>query len=224
MSSLQKFNETLEEFDKEVDKLKIASETYQKIEGITSTYENIVKEFKDNTETLKNCHSLQDKQFENVKKNLNTLSVNNREEFKAFSKLLVEKSVQIYKLEKTHHDATIKTLSSLTKEFEEKIYQIRKENNEFYKEIESTIKIKLDENRSQIKQIIENERNQIKQIFEIEFAKNTKELKAVISIESNKQIQILTNNQKTIKISLWIIGGLTIILSALAVIKLWMYQ
>ena len=93
---------------------------------------------------------------------------------------------------------------------EEKTDQIRKENKEFYKDLEGTIKIKLDESKSQIKQLIESERNQIKQIFEIEFAKNTKELKQVIRAET-----------KTTKILLWILGGLTVILTALSVLKLW---
>ena len=64
--------------------------------------------------------------------------------------------------------------------------------------------------KSEIKQVIENERNQIKQIFEIEFAKNTKELRQVIEAEN-----------KTLKISVWVSGGLTLIMSILAVIKLW---
>ena len=54
-----------------------------------------------------------------------------------------------------------------------------------------------------------------------EFAKNTKDLRQVIETETNKQTQLLANNQKAIKISIWIIGGLTLIMSILAVIKLW---
>lgn len=99
--------------------------------------------------------------------------------------------------------------------------QISKENKEFYKDLAGTIKIQLDDNKSQIKQLIESERNQIKQIFEIEFAKNTKELRQTIESETNKQTQLLLDNQKVIKISVWVIGGLTILLSALAVFKLW---
>jgi len=102
------------------------------------------------------------------------------------------------------------TEAKLAKLIEEKTDQIRKENKDFYKDLESTIKIKLDDNKSEIKNLIENERNQIKQIFEIEFAKNTKELKQVIEAEN-----------KTIKVSIWVIGGLTLILSLLAVIKIW---
>jgi ABC-type transporter Mla subunit MlaD len=127
----------------------------------------------------------------------------------------------INELQKAQQEKLAKSLVELGKLIEEKTDQIRRENKEFYKDFESTLKIKLDENKSQIKQLIENERNQIKQIFEIEFAKNTKELKQVIETETSKQTQLLASNQKTIKILLWIFGGLTVILSALAVLKLW---
>ena len=103
---------------------------------------------------------------------------------------------------------------------ESKIEQIRKENKEFYKELESTIKIKLEDNRSEIKQLIENERTRIKEIFEIEFAKNTRELRQVIESESTKQTQLLLKNQNAIKISLWVVGVIAIILSAVIIFKL----
>lgn len=192
MSNLQKFNTTLEDFDKEVGKLKAVSDAYQKLEGLTVAYNEISKQFDQNSKALDKINELQKAQQEKVTKSLNDLESEN-------------------KLNK----------SELAKLLEEKTDQIRKENKEFYKDIESTIKSKLDDNKSQIKQLIESERNQIKQIFEIEFAKNTKELRQVIETETNKQTQLLLENQKTIKISLWVIGGLTLILSAMAVFKLW---
>ena len=174
MSNLQKFNTTLEDFDKEVGKLKAVSDAYQKLQGLTVSYDKISQQFDQNSQALE--------------------SIN----------LGIEKSIsELYSL------------------VDKKTDQISKENKEFYKDLAGTIKIQLDDNKSQIKQLIENERNQIKQIFEIEFAKNTKELRLVIEAETNKQTQLLIGNQKTIKISLWVIGGLTLILSALAAIKLW---
>jgi len=174
MSNLQKFNTTLEDFDKEVGKLKAVSDAYQKLQGLTVSYDKISQQFDQNSKAL-----------ESINKS-------------------IEKSIsEIYSL------------------VDKKTDQISKENKEFYKDLAGTTKIQLDDNKSQIKQLIENERNQIKQIFEIEFAKNTKELRQVIENETNKQTQLLLNNQKTIKISLWVIGGLILILSALAVIKLW---
>lgn len=192
MSSLQKFNTTLEDFDKEVGKLKAVSDAYQKLEGLTVAYNDISKQFDQNSKALDKINELQKAQQEKVTKSLNDLENSNQQNKSELSKLL-----------------------------EEKTDLIRKENKEFYKDIESTIKSKLDDNKSQIKQLIESERNQIKQIFEIEFAKNTKELRQVIEAETNKQTQLLLDNQKVIRISLWVIGGLTLILSALAVFKLW---
>jgi ABC-type transporter Mla subunit MlaD len=191
MSNLQKFNTTLEDFDKEVGKLKAVSDAYQKLEGLTVAYNDISKQFDQNSKALDKINELQKAQQEKVTKSLNDLENSNQQNKSELSKLL-----------------------------EEKTDLIRKENKEFYKDIESTIKSKLDDNKSQIKQLIESERNQIKQIFEIEFAKNTKELRQVIEAETNKQTQLLLDNQKVIKISLWVIGGLTLILSALAVFKL----
>jgi ABC-type transporter Mla subunit MlaD len=192
MSNLQKFNTTLEDFDKEVGKLKAVSDAYQKLEGLTVAYNDISKQFDQNSKALDKINELQKAQQEKVTKSLNDLENTNKQNKSELSKLL-----------------------------EEKTDLIRKENKEFYKDIESTIKSKLDDNKSQIKQLIESERNQIKQIFEIEFAKNTKELRQIIETETNKQTQLLLDNQKVIKISLWVIGGLTLILSALAVFKLW---
>ena len=192
MSNLQKFNTTLEDFDKEVGKLKAVSDAYQKLEGLTVAYNDISKQFDQNSKALDKINELQKAQQEKVSKSLNDLENSNQQNKSELSKLL-----------------------------EEKTDLIRKENKEFYKDIESTIKSKLDDNKSQIKQLIESERNQIKQIFEIEFAKNTKELRQVIEAETNKQTQLLLDNQKVIRISLWVIGGLTLILSALAVFKLW---
>jgi hypothetical protein len=169
MSNLQKFNTTLEDFDKEVVKLKAVSDAFQKLEGLTVSYDKISQQFDQNSQAL-----------ESINKG-------------------IEKSInELYSL------------------VDKKTDQISKENKEFYKDLAGTIKIQLDDNKSEIKHLIENERNQIKQIFEIEFAKNTKELRQVIEAETNKQTQLLLDNHKTIKISLWVIGGLTLVLILLS--------
>ncbi|KAA5538613.1 hypothetical protein [Adhaeribacter rhizoryzae] len=192
MSNLQKFNTTLEEFNQEVGQLKEVSGAYKKLQQLTETYNKISKQFEENSKTLDKINELQKAQQDKVAKSLIELENSNKQNKIELAKLV-----------------------------EEKTDLIRKDNKEFYKEFESTLRIKLDENKSQIKQLIENERNQIKQIFEIEFAKNTKELSQVIKAEMDKQTQILGDSQKTIKISLWVIGGLTLVLSALALFKLW---
>ncbi len=192
MSNLQKFSRTLEDFDKEVGKLKSVSDAYQKLEGLTVAYNDISKQFDKNSKALDKINELQKAQQEKVIKSLTDLENINKQNKSELSKLI-----------EAHFDG------------------IKLQNKEFYKDLESTIKIKLDDNKSQIKQLIESERSQIKQIFEIEFAKNSKMLRKVIETETNKQAQLLLDNQKGIKVSVWIIGGLTLILSAIAVFKLW---
>jgi len=191
MSNLEKFNETLKGFDLEVDKLKAVSEAYQKLQGLVTAYAEINKRLEQNSKALDSINESQKIQQEKVFKSLIEIENQNKQNKTELSKLL-----------------------------EDKTDQIRKENKEFYKELESTIKIKLDENKSEIKQLIENERTRIKEIFEIEFAKNTRELRQVIESETSKQTQLLLANQKIIKVSIWIIGILTITLGVIAVFKL----
>lgn len=173
MSNLQKFNNTLADFDNEVGKLKAVSEAYKKLEALTHTYEEISDDFKQNNQKLSDINS----------------SIDN-------------------------------SLTEIGKLIEEKTDLIRKENKEFYRDLENTIKLKLNDNKSEIKQLIESERNQIKQIFEIEFAKNTRELKQVVETGNDKQTDILLKNQKGIKIVIWVLGGISIVLSGLVLTKI----
>lgn len=188
MSNLQKFNQTLTDFNQEVEQLKDVSKAYQKLEQLTESYNTIIKQFEENSKALDKINELQKAQQEKVVQTLTEIE-----------------------------NANVQNKSEISKLFETKADQIRKENKDFYKDLESTIKIKLDENKSEIKKLIENERNQIKQIFELEFAKNIRDLKS----EIEKQTELLSKNQKTIKMLIWIFGGITIVLCALAVFKLW---
>lgn len=192
MSNLQKFDQTLEDLNQEVEQLKGVSSAFKKLHQLIETYNTIIRQFEENSKTLYNINELQKAQQEKIVKSLAEI-----ENFNSQSK------------------------TELVKLLEEKTDQIRKENKDFYKDLESTIKIKLDDNKAEIKNLIENERNQIKQIFEIEFAKNTKELMQVFEKESERGRRLLDESQKIIKTSVWVIGGLTLILSLLTVIKLW---
>jgi hypothetical protein len=192
MSNLQKFNQTLDDFNQEVEQLKYVSSAFKKLHQLTETYNFIIKKFEENSITLEKINELQKAQLEKVSRSFEEIEIANKQ-----------------------------TKYELTKIIDDKTDQIRKENKDFYKDLESTIKIKLDDNKSEIKKLIDNERSQIKQIFEIEFAKNTKELRQVIETEANKQTMLLLDNQKVIKISIWVLGGLTLILSTMALLKLW---
>lgn len=144
MSNLQKFNETLEGFEKEVEKLNAVSDAYQKLQELTITYAAITKQFDENSKALEQISEIQKVRQKEIEKSLSEIESVNLKSKVEFSKLL-----------------------------EERTDLIRKENKEFYKDLESTIRIKLDDNKSQIKQLIESERAQLKQIFENEISKQT---------------------------------------------------
>jgi uncharacterized phage infection (PIP) family protein YhgE len=154
MSNLQKFNETLEEFNQEVGQLKEVSGAYKKLQHLTETYNVICKQFDENSKTLDKINELQKAQQEKVAQSLIELENSNKQNKTELAKLI-----------------------------EEKTDQIRKENKDFYKDLESTIKIKLEE--------------------------NTKELSHAIKAEN-----------KALKISVWVIGGLILIMSILSLIRL----
>ena len=162
MSNLQKFDQTLEDLNQEVEQLKGVSSAFKKLHQLIETYNTIIKQFEENSKTLYNINELQKVQHKKIVKGLVEI-----ENFNNQNK------------------------TELVKLFEEKTDQIRKENKDFYKDLESTIKIKLDDNKAEIKNLIENERNQIKQIFEIEFAKNTKELMQVFEKKSERGRRLL---------------------------------
>lgn len=183
MSSLQKFKETIEEFDSEVEKLKAVSDAYQKLQGLTVAYDGISKQFDENSKNLDKINESQKTQQAKVVQSLNEIEGVSKQSKKELASMI-----------------------------EEGADLIRKENKDFYRELESTIRIKLEDNCSQIKQLIESERVQIKQIFEIEFAKNTKELSNIFETQTIRQTQELLESHKIIKVSIWVIGAIIILL------------
>jgi ABC-type transporter Mla subunit MlaD len=183
MSSLQKFKETMEEFDSEVEKLKAVSDAYQKLQGLAVSYDGISKQFDENSKNLDKINESQKTQQAKVVQSLHEIEGVSKQSKKELASII-----------------------------EEGADLIRKENKGFYRELESTIQIKLDDNRSQIKQLIESERFQIKQIIEIEFAKNTKELSNVFETLTNRQTQEILESHKIIKVSIWVIGAIIILL------------
>ena len=194
MSNLQKFDDTITDFTKEVGKLKDVSLAYQKLKDLTLNYSEITKQFDANSRELGEINSLFKNQHEKLNEHISEL-------------------IDVQKLGR----------EEFNKLFSEKIELIRKDNKEFYKDFESTVKIKLDDNKSQIKQLIENERSRIKEIFEIEFAKNTKELIKTIQGETEKQTQQILSNQNVIKLSVWFVGGavlLTVLFTLFKIISL----
>jgi len=193
MSTLQKFNATMDDLSQEVENLKEVAGAYKKVQQLTDTYALIITQFETATGALEKAHERQ-KDLED--------KINN-------SLAEIEHSNQSSKLE-------------LLKLTEAKADQIRKENKEFYKELESTIRIKLSENKSEIKELIERERQQTRQIFGLEFAKNSRELKTAIETAAAVQTEVLTASQQRIKMIVWIIGGLNCLLLLALLYKVWL--
>jgi ABC-type transporter Mla subunit MlaD len=73
MSNLQKFNQTLEDFNQEVEQLKDVSGAFKKLQKLTETYNSIIKQFEENSKTLDKINELQKAQQEKVAKSLRKL-------------------------------------------------------------------------------------------------------------------------------------------------------
>jgi ABC-type transporter Mla subunit MlaD len=166
MSNLAKFDNTLQDFNLEVNKLKEVSVAYQKLNALSVVYDNVTKQFNENSNELKEIGTLLKQGRDNIDQGI--------------VKLLADAK---------------KNQSEMGRVIEEKLEILRKDNKSFYKDLESTIKIKLDDNKSQIRQMIESERKWIKDIFELEFAKNTQELKKTIIQENKEQTALLVKNE-----------------------------
>src|ERR1041385_4809207 len=103
MSNLEKFNNTLEDFDKEVGKLKAVSEAYQKLERLIVAYEGISKKFDENSSVLDKICELQKAQQEKVSKSLLELEKSHQQNQIELSKLLKERTDQLIKDNKDFH-------------------------------------------------------------------------------------------------------------------------
>lgn len=154
MSTLQKFNNTIEAFEEELIKLKDTSESYQKLRELIIANDRISEVFSNNTSLLEANLSQQQSNKEALENSL----VSIQEEIKSG---LIEF--------KTQNESFESNLSALIDKF-------RKENRDFYLDMEKTVRIKLDENKSEIRQLIEAERARIKEIFETELSKRTNEI------------------------------------------------
>jgi len=95
---------------------------------------------------------------------------------------------------------------------EEKTDIIRKENKDFYKDLEDTIRIKLEDHKSEIKRFIEDERAYNKVLFSTEFTKHSNDIKRTLDSEIHQQSTFLAERHKTTKITIWVIGGIIIVL------------
>ena len=68
MSNLQKFDQTLEDLNQEVEQLKGVSSAFKKLHQLIETYNTIIKQFEENSKTLYNINELQKAQHKKIVK------------------------------------------------------------------------------------------------------------------------------------------------------------
>ena len=190
MSNLQNFNETIEDLEKEVSRLKSASDAYKKLHELITSYEDAIKQFQVNNENLESINNQQSELCNDIN----------------------DKFVEIASENKEHR-------LNLAKLLDGKTDIIRKENKDFYIELQETIKIRLEENKIQIENLIESSKRNIKGVFIEELTKNTENIKRQINSEFNKQTKLLLKGQKNVKILLGILGGIIILLNIFMILK-----
>ena len=78
MNNLQKFNNTIEEFDKELIKLKDTSEAYQKLQGLVNSYAKINEQFIKNSKSLEDIAVQQQQKQVELAKSLTSLQDTNK--------------------------------------------------------------------------------------------------------------------------------------------------
>lgn len=175
-SKLERFDNTLNNLEEELTKLKTTSQAYKKLEELSSSYKIILEQFEQNNLAIQ-------KQIANYKKSKEVLNDIIEDNQKNYEQLRVLSNEQKSDIEETLDNITnnnqenYKELKSLNndnqKELNTSLEELRKENRQFYLDFEKVVRIKLDEHKSEIKQLIENERLKVKEIIDNKIDKQT---------------------------------------------------
>ncbi len=187
MNNLQKFDNVLAEFDKEVSKLKSIGEVHQEIYKLAKDYKTAVSAIKESSDNL---HSVlkEYQEFQNeVAKNISEIEKQyskNKSDIQVFLKTKLDEFEKHYiKIQsESQRLITLKLedIKKQNKDFEKSLSEIvdslRKENKQFYRDFEETVRIKLAENKSEIKQLMEQETVKLRDIFASELDKRITEI------------------------------------------------
>lgn len=157
MSNLQKFNTTLEDFGKEVGKLKVVSEVYQKLQSLTLSYDKITQQFDQNSKTLESIN-------EGIEKSISEIF-----------NLVDKKTDQISKENKEFYKDLAGTIKIQLDDNKSQIRQIIENERNQIKQI---FEIEFAKNTKELKQVIETETNKQTQIL----ANNQQSIKILIYI------------------------------------------
>lgn len=150
-SKLERFNNTINDLEGELTKLRSTSQAYLKLQELSSSYKLIIDQFDQNSLALEGLVKRQTSKNEEVKQTLNTITNDNNKNYQQLKILNNE----------------------VGKNLNASLEGLRKENRQFYLDFEKVVRIKLDEHKSEIKQLIENERLRIKEIIDGKIDKQT---------------------------------------------------
>jgi predicted nucleic acid-binding Zn ribbon protein len=141
---LERFDNTLNDLEGELLKLRNTSEAYVKLQELSSSYKLILEEFQQNSSALKDFAQKQIAKHQEIKNSLVDISEENNKSYEQLKSLNNE----------------------IGKSLNSSIEELRNENRQFYLDFEKVVRIKLEENKSEIKQLIENERLRIKEMID----------------------------------------------------------
>lgn len=150
-SKLERFDDTLNDLEGELVKLRDTSKAYMKLQELSSSYKLILDQFEQNSSALQDLAKKQIAKHQEIKTSLEKISEENEKNYQQLKSL---------------NDEVGKSLNS-------SIEELRKENRQFYLDFEKVVRIKLEENKSEIKQLIENERLRIKEMIDNKVDKQT---------------------------------------------------
>lgn len=162
MSNLQKFENTLVEFDHEVSKLKSIGEVHQEIKKLANEYEIVVSKIQNNNQKLEDLLNQYDKFQKEIKEDIYDIKKQQSHHKNSIIEVLNSKILEIQKDNK-----------QFSKELVEVVDVLGKENKQFHRDLDETLRIKLSENKTEIKQFFETENLKLKDVLISELEKRT---------------------------------------------------
>lgn len=162
-SKLERFNNTLNDLEGELVKLRDTSKAYMKLQELSFSYNLILDQFEENSLGLQDLVKKQIAKHQEIKKSLEKISEENKKGYQQLKSLNDEMGRNL--------DSSIEAL--------------KKENRQFYLDLEKIVRIKLEENKLEIGQLIQSERLRIKEMIDDKVDKQTEILNQEYKKTSN---------------------------------------
>jgi len=197
LNKLKTLDSTLNQLEKQAEKLKATSSAYEKLTQLVQSYDEIKEKFGENSEALEQFADKQINSFKDFidgqEKSFGDFVLGQETTRGEFKRTLAE-----IEHSNSEHQAELKTINIETrKNLVDEVDKLAATNKTFYSDMEQSLRIKLAENKSEIKGLIEREREKQNRIL-------TEEL--------DRQSKRFSDNQKNITTLLYAIGVLLFLL------------